>query len=270
MDQDQLLAIFDKQVRFDSCDPLFERQAVPEDNPIVVRHVPLDPEARWGWVNWSRLTEANADRAITEQVAFFAGRGQNFEWKRFGYDMPVDLGERLLRYGFSREEHETVVVLDLAEKGFVPRAPVQGVEIQRITDPIDLDRVVAVEDAVWHASHAWIMNELSKELVLPGEPLHIYLAYADGIPAAAAWIRFPARVEFAALFGGSTLPQYRGRGLYTALLAVRAQAARERGYRFLSVDASEMSRPILEKHGFVAITTATAFKYRLTGPSEQS
>jgi GNAT superfamily N-acetyltransferase len=139
------------------------------------------------------------------------------------------------------------------------------VEIRQITDPAGLDKVVQVEDAVWNESHAWIADELGRELVLPGEPLLMYLAYAEGVPAAAAWIRFHAGTDFAALFGGSTLPQYRKRGLYTTLLNVRAQAALERGYRFLSVDASEMSRPILEKHGFVKVTTATAYKYRVPG-----
>ena len=322
MNPDDLLAIYDRQIRFESSDPLSERQAVPEDKPIVVRHVPLDPHARWGWITWSRLTEANADRAIAEQVAFFVERGRNFEWKRFGHDGPPDLDERLLRRGFNREEHESVMLLDLrAEHPSTPPAKQRAgsaqddlgalvkqqagsaqddlgasakqragsaqddpggmaeqragfvrdnqrtpeVEILRITDPADLDKVVQIEDAVWNESHAWIAEELRYELALPGEPLLMYLAYAEGVPAAAAWIRFHAGTDFAALFGGSTLPQYRKRGLYTALLNVRAEAARQRGYRFLSVDASEMSRPILEKHGFVKVTTATAYKYRLPG-----
>ncbi len=138
-------------------------------------------------------------------------------------------------------------------------------EVRRLTDPVDLEKVVQIEDAVWNESHAWIAEELRYELELPDEPMLMYIAYCGSVPAAAAWIRFHKGTDFAALFGGSTLPQYRRRGLYTALLDVRAKAARQRGYRFLTVDASEMSRPILEKHGFVKITTATAYKYRLPG-----
>jgi hypothetical protein len=37
----------------------------------------------------------------------------------------------------------------------------------------------------------------------------------------------------------------------------------------LTVDASEMSRPILEKHGFVPITTAIGYKYLLPGQEER-
>jgi GNAT superfamily N-acetyltransferase len=264
MNRDELLATYDRQLRFESTDPLSERQAIPADAPLVVRHVPLDPNARWGWVIWSRLTEAIADQLIAEQVAFFIERGQNFEWKRYGYDGPADLDERLLRHGFSREELESVMVMDLENGRDFGDARASDVEICRITDPANLDKVVQIEDAVWHESHAWIAEELRYELMLPDEPLLMYLAYAEGVPASAAWIRFHKGTDFAALFGGSTLPEYRRRGLYTALLDVRAKATRERGYRFLSVDASEMSRPILEKRGFVKVTTATAYKYRVS------
>jgi hypothetical protein len=241
VDKDELLAIYDRQLRFESTDPLSERQAVPPDAPLVVRHVPLLPRMQWGWVIWSRLTEAIADRVIAEQVAFFDERRQNFEWKRYGHDNPADLGDRLLRHGFSREENESVMLLDLEEDRLLGGNERPDIEISRITDPADLGKVVQIEDAVWNESHAWIDEELRYELTLPSEPLEMYMAYAEGVPASAAWIRFHKGTDFAALFGGATLSQYRKRGLYTALLAIRAKAARERGYRFLSVDASEMS-----------------------------
>ena len=70
--------------------------------------------------------------------------------------------------------------------------------------------------------------------------------------------RFPAHSAFASLWGGSTLPELRGRGLYTGLLAARLQEARARGARYLTVDAGPMSRPILERRGFRLLTHATA------------
>jgi hypothetical protein len=49
------------------------------------------------------------------------------------------------------------------------------------------------------------------------------------------------------------VPRFRKRGLYSALLAVRAREARERGRAYLTVDAGAMSRPILERLGFQVI-----------------
>ena len=54
--------------------------------------------------------------------------------------------------------------------------------------------------------------------------------------------------------GGGTRPDYQGRGVYRALVAARAAEARRRGHRFLTVDARETSRPILERIGFEPLT----------------
>ncbi|MCU0507646.1 MAG: GNAT family N-acetyltransferase [Anaerolineae bacterium] len=255
MHPDELLSLFDRQVRFEAEDPLSDRQ----ESPGVVRIAPLDEGARWGWVIWSDLTEANADAAIRAQVDYFVARGQNFEWKLFAHDRPADLGARLLRHRFVEGESETVMALDLRDHadlgGPAPH------DVRKVTDDAALREVARLETTIWGNPHNWIVTELGAELLLPGEPTVMYLAYIDGQPAAAAWIRFYEGTQFAALFGGSTLPEYRERGLYTALLQVRAAEARRRGYRFLTVDAGEMSRPILEKRGFIALTTATEYKY---------
>lgn len=76
-----------------------------------------------------------------------------------------------------------------------------------------------------------------------------------------AWVYFPKHSQFASLWGGSTVSGFRRQGLYTALLAVRAQEASARGVRYLTVDASDMSRPILEKFGFEVIAHAYPCKW---------
>ena len=52
------------------------------------------------------------------------------------------------------------------------------------------------------------------------------------------------------LFGGSVLPEARGRGVYRALLFARWDLAVERGTPALTVQAGKMSRPICERLGF--------------------
>jgi GNAT superfamily N-acetyltransferase len=70
---------------------------------------------------------------------------------------------------------------------------------------------------------------------------------------------FRAGTEFAALWGGSTLARWRGRGIYRALVADRARRAATRGIRYLQVDASADSEPILRRLGFHAVTTTTPY-----------
>src|ERR1700733_14483840 len=69
----------------------------------------------WSGVSWSDLDAGTADAAIAEQVAYFAGRGEQFEWKTYGYDQPPDLGERLLAAGFVAEDAEALMVAETGQ-----------------------------------------------------------------------------------------------------------------------------------------------------------
>ena len=65
--------------------------------------------------------------------------------------------------------------------------------------------------------------------------------------------------DFAGIWGGSTLPEYRGRGIYRALVSARARSAVDLGVRYLHSDSTDMSRPILERSGLVPVTTTTPY-----------
>lgn len=257
MEMSELLALFDREQRRD-VEYGGARREVTAD---VVRHVIDAGPRRTGFVTYSCLGPGDADRVIDDQIAYFAQLGVQFEWKLYGHDTPEDLGARLSAHGLEREDHESVMVLDLNE------APDslwrrQSHDVRRITDPDLLADVVAVENEAWGTSFDWIACELAQQLAEPGEPTCVYVAYLESAPVSAAWVRFHPPTSFASLWGGSTVAACRRRGFYTALLAARCCEARRRGVRFLTVDAGEMSRPILEKHGFASLTTATAYKWR--------
>jgi hypothetical protein len=76
----------------------------------------------------------------------------------------------------------------------------------------------------------------------------VYLAFVDGEPVARGSASFSE--HGVTLFGGSTLPEARGRGAYRALVAARWRDAVDRGTPVLVTQASPMSRPILAQLGF--------------------
>ena len=125
--------------------------------------------------------------------------------------------------------------------------------VQRIMDPEKLVDVQSVEQQVWNEDSSWVLHFLGDTLRNYPEQLSVHVAYIDEQPASAAWIYFPERSQFATLWGGATIRSFRKQGLFTALLAVRAQEAKARQVRYLTVDAMPMSRPILEKLGFEMI-----------------
>jgi GNAT superfamily N-acetyltransferase len=250
----QLRALYDEDERRNVEYPRTRREVTPP----VVRLV--DPDGVGSFVIYSNLSAENVETAIRDQIAYFTEQGQDFEWKVYDYDSPSDLRERLLAYGFEAEEPEAIMVLELTETPVALLQPV-GYTVRRITDPDDLHEVAAIEEAVWEIDWSQHTHRLAGELQDDPEFLSVYVAYVDGVPASAAWINFSRRGRFASLWGGSTLPAYRKRGLYTALLAVRTQEAIRRGFQFLTIDASPMSRPIVERFGFRFIAYAYALRW---------
>lgn len=90
----------------------------------------------------------------------------------------------------------------------------------------------------------------------------VYVAYADGQPACTGWTYFVPQGQLATLWGGSTVAEFRQRGLYTAILAVRVQEAIHRGCRYLTIDASPMSLPIVARQGFELLAYAQDFNWK--------
>ncbi|MCA1221536.1 GNAT family N-acetyltransferase [Streptomyces sp. 8L] len=256
MDHTEVLALFDRQMR---------REAAPDGPGTRVERtasaVRQSGGDGWNGVLWSDLDEASADAGIAAQIAYFAGRP--FEWKLYAHDTPYDLGERLASAGFRAEPPETLMAAPTAavvERTARTRLP-DGVRLEPVTDAAGVARMAAVHDEVFGPGSSSFREPLARQLAEEPDTLSAVLAVADGTPVCAARAEFPPGKEFASLWGGGTLPEWRGRGVYRAVVAQRARIAARRGYRFLQVDASEDSRPILERLGFAALTTTTPYLY---------
>jgi GNAT superfamily N-acetyltransferase len=257
LDPTELLSAYDSQLRARVPDRLPAGTEVERDGPLVR----FTGTASGGWVLYRDLDGLEGDeldRLIARQVAVFAGRGERFEWKLHGHDLPADLPERLRAAGFVAEEQETIVIAPVAGIAGAPVAP-DGVVLRAVTERRDFDRIVELENEVWQEDHASLADMLEEEHATDPDAISVVVAEADGRVVCAAWARFEGDTDFATLWGGATLAEWRGRGIYKATVAHRAALAAERGYRLLEVDASDDSRPILERLGFVPVTTTTPF-----------
>jgi GNAT superfamily N-acetyltransferase len=200
---------------------------------------PNQPDGLFIGDGWSAVLRPPADGKVEPLVARMREVPGHVEWKYYSHDGP-ELRERLLAAGLEPEDEETVLVADADS---IPPPP-GDVELRLATDEF-----VELAQRVFGRSQGSGLPEVSVAVV----------AMVDGRPVSGGRVDFEDGVEFAGLFGGITLPEYRGRGLYRAVVAERAALARERGYRWLYSDSLPTSRPILERLGFVAITTTTPF-----------
>jgi len=247
MNKAEIIALYTQDQRID-VEYLDSRRDV---TPTIVRHIDIHGSGA-NAVLYSELNENNVSNTIQEQIAFFETYGQKFEWKVYDYDMPPDLKDRLAAFGFEIEEAEAIMVLDLAAAPEFLLQPILPT-VKKITDPQQLEDVYTVEREVWQKDPDHLKAYLPRFVTEHPEYMSIYVAYVDDRPASAAWVYFPPHSQFASLWGGSTVKEFRQRGLYTALLAIRLQEAKQRQVNYLTVDASPMSRPILEKFGFEMI-----------------
>ncbi|TDO48665.1 hypothetical protein EV643_107295 [Kribbella sp. VKM Ac-2527] len=252
-----LLAAYDEQLRGGGESLAGETASV--DGPVVRVEYP-----RRGFVSYRSLEGLAGDELdalIARQRDFFAAKGQPVEWKTRGHDLPADLPDRLIAAGFVSEERETVVIAESADlvERLRGRDVVEGVVIRRTTEYADFVRIAAMESEVWGEDWSWLADELVRRSGV--EPTDVFVAEVDGRVVAAAWAVYKKGTDFTGLWGGSTLAEWRGRGIYKALVAVRAARAIELGYRYLQVDASDDSSPILQRLGFLAVTTTTPYVY---------
>ncbi|HVL89201.1 MAG TPA: GNAT family N-acetyltransferase [Actinomycetota bacterium] len=226
----------------------------------VRRAVGLD-DTGWFAVEWSDLDESTAEEAIARQIERFAALGRSFEWKYYDYDRPADLEQRLVAAGFVAEEDESVMIGSVAT---LPRSdPPDGVRIIEVADEAGVDALIAVHDAAFGHPQPRYRETLLAQIRAGDRTNVLVVALAGETAVSAARLEMPPGRRFASLWGGGTVPDWRGRGIYRALVSYRAGIAAERGYEFLHVDASSQSRPILERLGFVRIARTTPYRYEI-------
>jgi GNAT superfamily N-acetyltransferase len=237
------LAAFDQQMRRR---PVAGPGMLIEVEERLTRTVGTD--GSWSTVVWSDLTESDADAVIAAEVARATA---SLEWKLYSHDRPADLPDRLRAAGLRPEPVETLLVAEIAELQ-LPVPDPAGVRLCVVDDPDGVQVVQGVHDAVFGpgTTHAWVIEGVRAALALRPRPMEAVVAWAGDEPVSAGRVEFHEGTDFASLWGGGTLPAWRGRGVFRALVGHRALLARNRGFRYLQVDAVPASRRILERMGF--------------------
>ncbi|SOC44656.1 GNAT family N-acetyltransferase [Ureibacillus acetophenoni] len=255
MGNNELIALFHKELREDAEVQGYTR----EKTEHVIRHISKFGER--GFILSSNVNENNAREVIKSELNYFKNLNQDFEWKVYSYDKPDHLKDILKQEGFTIGDPEALMVMKLDDQHPLLNDG-QYPNIKEITDEQGIKELIELEHAIWNESLTELGERLWRDKQNNPESVYLYGIYEDGQLVSAAWMYLEKDSSFASLWGGSTLPLSRGKGYYSQLLAVRAQKAYEKGHPYLTVDASPMSRPILEKCGFHCI----AYSYECQSP----
>ena len=190
----------------------------------------------------------DADPSITEA-----------EWKTRGHDVTPGLPALLRAAGFVEREPESVMIG--AAAGLIDAEPSAGIELRRLTSAADISAALDMQDVVFGGHHAERLLPEILERQSQGDGLEMWGAEADGKFVSAGRIDPIPGTSFAGIWGGATLPEYRGRGIYRALTSARVRSMMAQGVEFIHSDSTEDSRPILERSGLIKVTTTTPWRW---------
>jgi GNAT superfamily N-acetyltransferase len=204
-------------------------------------------------VGASRLTTAKADAALHQIHDRFAAQNKAYGWIVSPRSRPTDLGERIARIGQEK-------VLELA-----------GMVNTHLDSPLPTNPAVIIRQVAAHdletaipllASALGFTPEGARAtveaLAMSQDPIwrRAYLAFMKDIPepvAYASMIYLPDQ-PIVVLYCAATLEPYRGRGVYTQLVARRLADAYKDGARAAVIQAvRNTSAPICQKLGFVEL-----------------
>jgi len=255
-----LLSAYDEQLRTDAETP----SAVS-----VARHGPLRLATfagGRGFVTYRDLGGADADTVrllVREALAHYGANPEinRVEWKTRGHDYAPGLHEALLENGFTAGEPESIMVGE-ARLLAVDVALPEGVTLRRITEEADVRAMSAMADeAFGDPVSDDIANALLRRLARK-DGMELWVAEAGGRFVSAGRLEPVRGTNFAGIWGGATLKEWRGRGIYRALTAARARSALRMGKTLINSDSTDYSRPILERSGLVKISTTTPYRWQ--------
>jgi hypothetical protein len=156
---------------------------------------------------------------LNEITEFYRGRTKSWEAAitPFAGAEPVNT---LLKAGGTFEQFENINYRFL--HGDLP-AVSADIEIREVTEAIDCDLWSSTVSRGFHGDNTNEVTDLLDRVSARMTNTRRYLAYVDGRPAAGAALLICEDAVF--LGGASTLKEFRGRGLHSALIAHRLQNA---------------------------------------------
>ena len=254
-----LLQAYDEQLRSDAETP--NAIAVTRLGPLRL----VTFGGGRGFVTYRDLggaTAAEVARLVPQALAHYSSDPEivRVEWKTRGHDAVPGLHEALLANGFQPDEQESIMIGEARMLAVDVPLPV-GVTLRTVTDEPDVRAMSAMQDeAFGEGISRELADALLRRLSLD-DGMELWVAEVDGRVVSAGRLEPVPGTGFAGIWGGATRPEWRGRGIYRALTSARARSALRLGKTLINSDSTDYSRPILERSGFVKVSTTTPYRW---------
>ena len=230
-------------------------QAIPgceimENEELGFHHAfPNNPMFKGVWK--TRLSPEETEARIDEAITWFEQRNApSFFWWTDSQSQPSDLVDRLMKRGFDGNlEGDPGMALDLHALNDDIQIPddfsiVQAIDQKTLDDWRDVF-TVSFETPV-SAGQAWV--DATFQAGGANAPWQMYVGYLDKKPVATSLLFKGAGV--AGIYGVGTLPEMRRKGLGAAITSKPLQDARQQGYHYAVLFATNLGYPVYQRLGF--------------------
>ena len=198
----------------------------------------------------ANIPEDEVPHAIATAVARARDRRVPMFWWTGPTTQPADLGEHLLASGFVHGFEAPAMAADLLG---LPKdvAALSRLDVEEVCDPESLKAWCAVMTSVYEfptfAAETWF-TILAYLGLGPAHPFRHFLARLDGAPVGTASLFLGAGV--AGVSSVATVPEYRRRGVATAVKVEALRQARMLGYRIGVLFSSPAGVGVYRNLGF--------------------
>lgn len=207
----------------------------------------ITPSLKTGGLNqviYSVLEEAETERVIDETIAMYQQIGVRFRWTVLPESRPLDLAERLARRGLElvevRAMYHPTGPMDMEESEDIRVEEVGAAKVDMFTETMA---------AGWGVDPAALLRFHREIIARPKGDYRLFLAFFQGQPAGGASFTSFSRSVY--LVGGVVRKEFRGKGIYKALVNARLKRAAELGFLLATTQAqAKTSAPVLERLGF--------------------
>ena len=215
------------------------------------------------FITYRELSDPSAQVSLVSSMIDQDESVLQAEWKTRTHDYAPGLADALTSAGFTKEPTESVMVGEAS--ALIEADTPAGVTIREVRSPSEMHDVLTLQDAVFGGAPQ--ADRILKEILdrqSRGDGVELWAAEVEGRFVSAGRIDPISGSGFAGIWGGVTLPEFRGRGIYRALTAARVRSAMRRGVRWIHSDSTEFSRPILERAGLVKVTETVPWVWQRT------
>ena len=216
---------------------------------------------------YTNLKHDTIDERIEEVIEYFTSRSMPFFWIYVpGYSKPDNIVDYLEAHSFIKKMEGTPGMAVDLEKLRDDRPTPSGLSVRQVDDP-ESNRLwykLWSEGYPMPESAAVFWADAYEQVGFNSDsPFRNYIGYLEGEPVATSQLFLGAGV--AGLYGVTTLPKARNRGLGTAMSLHPLRVAHSLGFRIAVLDATQRGIGLYRRMGFTEVYTPIIYTYESPG-----